>query len=415
MNHTLIVHDPVHGSIKVGGVFADILDRHEMQRLRGVKQLGSANLVFPGANHSRFEHCLGAYHLAGRMSDALELDDDDSLTVRAAALIHDICHAPFSHTLEGVMEDATGRDHMELARALVKGEIRTCRREDDDLFGGRDSIGEVMSDAGLDPDAVCGLVSSPQTTDAEMDGLNLVSTGHFASKDYLHQMIHGPVDVDQMDYLMRDSHYTGVTAGHIDLERILSTVDIRNDRLCVRRSGSPAAEGLMVARSLMYTSIYFHQSIRSINRMVVKAVQASDLDLREIYLWDDADLSRALIECGGVASELMRKIRCRRFYKPALILSHQEISGDTAQMLARYTSRKRRNEIEGMIADRAGVNDSDVCVVMSSPSSLKSMATIGKTDVAILEPDGRILNLSRISPMAKSLQTRDPFGWSVAV
>lgn len=228
-------------------------------------------------------------------------------------------------------------------------------------------------------------------------------------------MIHGPVDVDQMDYLMRDSHYTGVTAGQIDLERILSTVDIHNDRLCIRRSGTAAAEGLMIARSLMYTSVYFHPTIRTIERMVVKAVQSSDLDLREIYLWDDADITRALIDCGGVSSELMRKIRGRRFYKTALVLSQQELSEDTAQFLARYTSRRRRGEIERMIAERAGLNESDVCVVMSSPSSLKSMARIGKTDVAILGPDGKVMNLSKLSPVAKALQIRDPFGWSVAV
>lgn len=228
-------------------------------------------------------------------------------------------------------------------------------------------------------------------------------------------MIHGPVDVDQMDYLIRDSHYTGVTAGHIDLERILSTVDIHNDRLCIRRSGSAAAEGLMMARSLMYTSVYFHPTIRTIERMVVKAVQSSGMDLSDIYLWDDADISRALIDCGGVSSELMRKIRGRRFYKPALVLSNQEIPDDTAQLLARYTSRKRRNEIEGLIADKAGIEENEICVSMSSPSSLRSMASIGKTDVAILGPDGRVMNLSKLSPVAKSLQSRDPYGWAVAV
>lgn len=144
------------------------------------------------------------------------------------------------------MEEATGRNHMDLARALVMGRIRNCRREDDDIFGGRDSIGEMLSDHGIDPEIVCDLVSSPESTQKEMDSLDPVSTGHFASKDYLHQIIHGPVDVDQMDYLMRDSHYTGVTAGHIDFERILQTAEIHNDRLCIRRSGLPAAEGLMV-------------------------------------------------------------------------------------------------------------------------------------------------------------------------
>lgn len=81
---TRTVHDPVHGSIKVDGVFSEILDRHEMQRLRGIRQLGTAHLVFPGANHTRFEHCLGAYYLAGRMSESLGLDPEDALALRAA-------------------------------------------------------------------------------------------------------------------------------------------------------------------------------------------------------------------------------------------------------------------------------------------------------------------------------------------
>ena len=94
MTQAKTVHDPVHGSIKVDGPFLELLNRHEMQRLRGVKQLGFANLVFPGANHTRFEHCLGAYHLGGQMADAISLSKEDSDEVRAAGLLHDICHAP---------------------------------------------------------------------------------------------------------------------------------------------------------------------------------------------------------------------------------------------------------------------------------------------------------------------------------
>jgi len=88
------IHDPLHGSIRVEGVFLDLIDRHEMQRLRHIKQLGLGNLVFPGANHTRFEHSLGVYHLAGRMADAIDLSEEDSLTVRAAGLLHDVCHTP---------------------------------------------------------------------------------------------------------------------------------------------------------------------------------------------------------------------------------------------------------------------------------------------------------------------------------
>ncbi|MCQ2084673.1 MAG: HD domain-containing protein, partial [archaeon] len=209
------VHDPVHGGIKVDGFFLDLLNRHEMQRLRGVKQLGAANLVFPGANHTRFEHCLGAYHLAGKMADSISLSKEDSLAVRTAGLLHDICHAPYSHTLESIMEEVTGQDHMELARNLVFGKIKTCRDRDKDLFDGEETMAEIIEANGVDPNIVCDLIAFPETTVRESKTLSLLDDrGYFASKDYIHQIIHGPVDCDQMDYLMRDAHYTGVVMGN---------------------------------------------------------------------------------------------------------------------------------------------------------------------------------------------------------
>jgi len=94
-----MIQDPVHGSIPVDGLFLEILNRHEMQRLRRVRQLGMGNMVFPGANHTRFEHCMGVFHLAGRMASNIGLEREDSDTVRAAALLHDVCHPAFSHTM----------------------------------------------------------------------------------------------------------------------------------------------------------------------------------------------------------------------------------------------------------------------------------------------------------------------------
>ena len=129
-----MVHDPVHGSIAVDGLFLDLMDRHEMQRLRSVKQLGLGYFVFPGANHTRFEHSLGTYHLAGRMADAIRLDRYEQDTVRVAGMLHDICHPPFSHTLEAVMERETGLDHMDLARALITGKVKNRTSLFDDLF-----------------------------------------------------------------------------------------------------------------------------------------------------------------------------------------------------------------------------------------------------------------------------------------
>ncbi|MBO7205423.1 MAG: HD domain-containing protein, partial [Candidatus Methanomethylophilaceae archaeon] len=97
---TKTVHDPIHGSIVLDGVFFDMMDRHEIQRLRSIRQLGLSNVVFPGANHTRFEHSLGVYHLAGRMAESLGLASEESDTIRAAAMLHDVYHPPFSHTLE---------------------------------------------------------------------------------------------------------------------------------------------------------------------------------------------------------------------------------------------------------------------------------------------------------------------------
>ncbi|AGI47463.1 HD superfamily phosphohydrolase [Thermoplasmatales archaeon BRNA1] len=412
------VHDPVHGGITVDGFFLDILDRHEMQRLRGIKQLGYSNLIFPGANHTRFEHCLGTYHLAGKMAKAIGLTECDSMVVRTAALMHDICHAPFSHTLEGLMEESTGLDHMELARNLIMGKSRTYRKRDSDLFSDEPPICEILEDNGVDPVTVCDLIAFPETTDKENDELQMSLDGpvdHFPSKDYIHQIIHGPVDADQMDYLMRDAHYTGVVMGHIDVDRILATLRVINDRMCIERSGAPAAEGLMVSRSLMYSSVYFHQSVRIVNRMVVKAAEASGMDMSDLYLLDDSDLQQALLSCGGVSSRIMRLIQNRLFYRKALTVGTVDTDEDLALLLSKYTSRKKRAELEKDIADRAGIDESEVCVEMPSSSTLLSKIQIGKTDVSILDKDGKIRTLSKSSPIAKSLQSRDPFGWSVVV
>ncbi|MFA7062756.1 MAG: HD domain-containing protein [Methanomethylophilus sp.] len=410
------VHDPLHGGVRVDGLFLDLLNRHEMQRLRGVKQLGSANLVFPGANHTRFEHCLGTYALAGRMAEAIGLNEEDTLAVRTAGLLHDICHGPFSHSTEEIMEDRTGLDHMELARRLIKGQVRTYRKRDEDLFGGSDSIAEVIAAHGVDPDEVCDLIAYPTTTPKEANQLDLDgNVSYFPSKDYIHQIIHGPVDADQMDYLVRDAHYTGVAMGNIDIDRLLDTMRVVNDCIVIARSGAPAAEGLMVSRALMYSSVYYHQTVRIIKCMLTKAVEAADLDLQEIYLWDDADLTAALIAKGGVPSYLVRCLQNRVLYKKAVSVLSSDTSNDLAAFLARHSPYRKRQELEQEIADKAGVELWQVSVETPSPSTLLSKIKIGKTDVSILDPDGKVRSLARSSPIARALQSRDAFGWSLVV
>ena len=415
MPRSKVVQDPVHGSIEVDGVFLDVMDRHEMQRLRSVRQLGLGNLVFPAANHTRFEHCLGTYHLAGRMADAISLDEEDSNAVRMAGLLHDICHPPFSHALEPVMEDATGMDHMELARALIFGDIPDHLPESDDILGGLPSIVELIEAAGISAEDVCGLIAYPESTGEEALDRFWNKHEYFPSKDYAHQIIHGPVDADQMDYLMRDAHHTGVSHGSIDSERLIKTMMVMNDRIVLRRGGITAAEGLMVSRSLMYTTVYFHETVRIAQRMLVKAVEGSGLDLSDMYLRGDADLMAMVSRVGGKPSRNIRRIQARMLDKKAFAVYSEDMTDEKAEVLLQYTGREGSRRLEQEVADAAGVDVFDVGAEVTSSSNLQGRMRIGKTDVAIADECGRIKSLSRFSPIARSLQARDPYGWAVLI
>lgn len=415
MPRSKVIQDPVHGSIEVGGVFLEMLDRHEMQRLRSVRQLGVGSLVFPGATHTRFEHCLGTYHLAGRMADAIGLSEEDSDAVRMAGLLHDICHPPFSHTMEPLMEGATGMGHMDLARALIMGDVPNHLDSDEDILGGLPTMAEVMDGAGISAETVCGIIAHPESTAEE--ALDRFWDGHeyFPSKDYIHQIIHGPVDADQMDYLMRDAHHTGVSQGAIDCERLIKTMMVRNDRIVLRRGGITAAESLMVSRSLMYTTVYFHETVRMAERMLTKAAEASGVYLSDIYLRRDQDLMSMVAASGGKPSRNVRRLEARMLNKKAFAVYSEDMTDEKAEVLLTYTGRGGVPRLEDEVADAAGVDPFDVCVSLTSASNLQARVKIGKTDVAIADDGGRIKSLSSFSPIARSLQARDPFGWAVLI
>ena len=410
-----VIQDPVHGAIGIDGVFLDILGRPEMQRLRQVRQLGLGCLVFPGANHTRFEHCLGTYHLAGQMAEAIGLDRDDSRAVRMAGLLHDVCHPPFSHALEAAMEDATGMGHMDMARALVFGRVPCFREEDSDLHGGMVTMAELMEADGISPDEVCGIISSPESTGVEVLDRFWNKHEYFPSKDYSHQIIHGPVDADQMDYLMRDAHHTGVSHGRIDCDRLLKTMSVVNDRIALSRGGITAAEGLMVSRSLMYTTVYFHETVRIAQRMITKSVEASGVDVSDIHLLGDHDLESRVIASGGRPSLEVRRVRARDLDKKALMVYSEGMDDDLAETLIRYSGRRGAGRLEGEIADIAGIDVMDVVAEVTSKENLQGRINIGKTDVSIADENGRVRSLARYSPIARALQSRDPYGWAVFV
>lgn len=243
----LTLRDPVHGFVRADPLEAALLDSRPAQRLRFIHQLGFAFLVFPGAEHSRFGHVLGAMHLAGRVYDALAGKSGGLLPrgeevrerrlARAAALLHDLGHAPFSHSAEDLF--AEGIDHEEMTRRLLGSP------EIEEIF--------LRHGAGL----------------RTQDVARILSGGEDATERLLAKIVSGEIDVDKMDYLLRDGMFCGVRYGNYDLERLLDTLLPLEDPATgllgvgVEEGGVHALEALVMARYYMFTQVYFNVTCKA--------------------------------------------------------------------------------------------------------------------------------------------------------
>ena len=247
----LSIRDPVHGFIRADPLETALIDSRPVQRLRWIRQLGLTFMVFPGAEHSRFSHALGAMHLAGRLYDALAARGGAPLPagpgarerrlVRAAALLHDVGHAPFSHSAEGQFEG--GIDHEEMTRRLLAGaEIAAIFERHGDGLG----AGDVVRLLAAGPPGGGAGQGRPA-----------------AAERLLAQIVSGELDADKMDYLLRDGLFCGVRYGSYDLERLLDTVAAIEDLetggwgIGVEEGGVHALEALVMARYYMFTQVYF--------------------------------------------------------------------------------------------------------------------------------------------------------------
>ncbi len=220
-----IINDPVYGFIRFPEPeLMQIIDHPWFQRLRHIKQMGMAHLIYPGAVHSRFHHSLGACHLMGKAIDELKAkgifpDNEECLSARMAALLHDIGHGPFSHSLENIL---VGIRH-EVISKLIMHRLNV-------QYGG------LLTNA-----------------------IKIFDNSY--SKKYLHQLVSSQLDVDRMDYLNRDSFYTGVSEGVIGYDRILQMLTVNNDELLVEEKGVYSVEKFIIARRLMYWQVYLHKTV----------------------------------------------------------------------------------------------------------------------------------------------------------
>jgi len=287
------IKDSVHDHIEVSGVADALLDTAAVQRLRRIRQLGTAHLVYPSANHTRFEHSLGVYHLAREALDSLGVEGRRAERARAAAILHDVGHGPFSHTLEDLVERHTGRYHDDVADLLTAGDVAA-----------------VLDAHDLDPERVAELVRG----DGELG-----------------QVIAGELDVDRMDYLVRDAHHTGVPYGTIDHGRLVRELTIHDGELVLAAGNVQTAESLLLARALMNPTVYNHHVTRISKTMLQRASErllaetaVEPADLRRM---DDPGLRAALRGCDASA-ELARRLDRRSLYKRAVWAELADVGDD---------------------------------------------------------------------------------------
>ncbi|HJO28484.1 MAG: HD domain-containing protein [Candidatus Poseidoniia archaeon] len=405
-----VVHDTVHGAIPLEGAFEPLLETREFQKLSSIRQLGLAHLVFPGANHTRLEHSLGVGHTARRICRSLGLPEEETALVSAAALLHDVGHGPYSHTLEAILHERLGVDHMAITKEIITG-----RQPPPEASFGGPTIPEVLAAHDLDPEEVAALV-----TGSAVDGNQAQLTvhkgqSHYAKPAYRGQVVHSTVDADQMDYLLRDSHYTGVAHGTIDIDRLVHSLVLHNNQLVIARSGVPAVEGMLVARTLMYSAVYFHKTVRITELMLARAVeQIEDLGALEVQALVDAELDAKLDELGGFQRETLQRLRYRRLYKVAWALSPQEIGDEHRELLKPFADAGNRRQAEARIAKRLNLQPGEVIIDLPLAELLLSEPRIASTDIRVLDGE-RLRSLRRYSPLAKALQQRAVPPWAVAL
>jgi len=363
------IRDPVHGYVKLEGLAQELADTPEMQRLRWIKQLGLANLVYPGANHTRFEHSLGTYHLACLLADHLGLDEEARLQVGASALLHDVGHGPLSHATETALSPFLGREH-ECVIDLLKG----------------GEISDVLSDWGLHPSGIQAFIRG--------SGMG--------------QIVSGEIDADRMDYLIRDAHYTGVAYGVIDRPRLLQKMTLYQDQLVVEAGGVQAAASLLISRLLMHPSVYYHHVCRisecmvsaGIRHMIEEGEGTAESRARTIKAMDDLQLFGAMLEAGGFAADMADLIRRRRLFKRAVYVGLESIDPSLIKIRERILAQ-----------EIASLADVDPRLILVDNPPLPDAAE-GSFPALV---DGEVRLLREVSPLVSILERAQRATWRLGV
>ncbi len=351
------IRDVIHGLIERSSLEVKIINTPVFQRLRRIRQLALAYLVYPGAHHTRFEHCLGTMHIAGRISEKLKEDghllDKDVDNIRLAALLHDIGHGPFSHVSEHLLGKYSDSENVDMAQE-------------------RDKIHEIVTRDIIQKDPDLKKIIPEQQRQEIITLLN-----KYGIKDFKGDIVSGPLDADKLDYLLRDNYHTGVKYGLYDLDKIIESLRVirfgdEESFLGIDEEGIYALEQLIMAKYHMTTQVYFHRIRGITDSMIIRGTELaveegldeikrlytyneSDEFLQRYYLYHDENLISLIRKEGGpLSKEIFERLHNRRLFKLLHSRRISEIEG--AKLKDKYNKLNNndalRTELEKKIAEK---------------------------------------------------------------
>ncbi len=369
------IRDPVHGYIKVTEAERDVIDTPFVQRLRRIHQLAGAYMVYPGAVHTRFDHVTGAMHVAGQIAESLSLWTDLApetvQEVRLAALLHDVGHGPFSHTFEEVLADRTTTTHEDISQRIIR----------------ETSISDMLSKHGFSPRKMSDFAVGKQST----------------KPPFMNEIIAGGLSADIMDYLLRDSYFTGVEYGKVDVQRVVDSLRVADRRLAIDNAGVYAFEALLLARYEMFKAVYFHRTVRAAELMLVYSMKLAEESLHLTDLTDiddylemtDERILHDLVSLEPVDAEreeakrLAIGFRDRRLVKCVFEQLVQRKDRVVEQLFERS---RMREQVVLEIAEKAKVDRNHIYLdVPTTPSVPYTSSREASTSVKVVYGEGKSL------------------------
>jgi HD superfamily phosphohydrolase len=383
-NKRKIFNDPVHGFITIPHeLIFDIIEHPYFQRLRRIQQLGFSSYVYPGANHTRFHHALGAFHLMRKAITILKvkghsITEEEELAASIAILLHDIGHGPFSHTLEHIL--IKGLHHEEISKLYMS--------RLNEHFKGKLTMAIAIFEG----------------------------TYH---KKFLHQLVSSQLDVDRLDYLTRDSFFTGVNEGVISYDRIIEMMNVKNDELVIEQKGIYSIENFIIARRLMYWQVYLHKTVLCVEQLLIRAIERAKVLIESGLVLDtspalgyflknkvtqkDLKQNQSILDRYSELDDIdiVAALKCWRHSSDIILKTLSEAILDRKlfkiEMNSKPISKTRVKALVGKVATRYMISEKEAEFMVLSDSTSNYAYNSKENRINILTSDGTVTDIAKAS------------------